>query len=55
MNTHTIVADIHQSVSRTREHIDGQNRVVSVTLYSVRHRINADHYLDSRQVSNFNY
>jgi len=28
MNTHTIVADVHQNVLKIREDADGQNRVV---------------------------
>ena len=36
LNTHTIVADIHQEVSRFRDGIDGEDRVVSdVGMFSV--------------------
>jgi hypothetical protein len=31
MNTHTIVADLHQNMLRTRENADGKNMVVSNT------------------------
>ena len=31
MNTHTIVADVHQNVLKIREDVNGQNRVVSTT------------------------
>ena len=51
LNTHIIVADIHQGVSST----DGQNRVVSArhTFYSF--LAHANHCLDSGQVSNLDY
>jgi hypothetical protein len=55
MNTHTIVADMHQNVLKTREATDGQNRVVSDTRFSPHHRINSDHRLDSEQVSDLDY
>ena len=29
MNTHTIVADVHQNVLKIREDVDSQNQVVS--------------------------
>ena len=31
MNTHTIVADIHKNMLKTREATDGQNLAVSLT------------------------
>jgi len=31
MNTHTIVADVHQNVLKIREDVDSQNRAVSDT------------------------
>ena len=55
MNTHTIVVDIHQKVSKTREEADSQNRAVS-DAYTLHHyRINADHRTDSKQVSNLDH
>ena len=34
MNTHTIVADIHQSMFKTHENVDSKNQVVGGTLLS---------------------
>ena len=51
MNTHTIVADVHQNVLKLREDADSQNRVVSGTRILWRHWISTDHHLGSNQVS----
>ena len=51
LNTHTIVAGIHQSMPST----DGQNRVVS-DIHNIYHfPARADHYLDSERVNDFDY
>jgi len=55
MNTHTIVADMHQDVLKLREDADSQNRVVSGTRVLWRHRISTDHRLDPNQVSDLDY
>jgi hypothetical protein len=35
MNTHVIVADVHQNVLKIREDVDSQNRVVSDVLLAL--------------------
>jgi len=55
MNTHNIVADVHQNVLKLREDADSQNRVVSGTRALWRHRISTDHRLDPNKVSDLDY
>jgi len=55
MNTHTIVADMHQNVLKIRKDADSQNRVVSGTRVLWCHRMSIDHRLDSDQVSDLDY
>ena len=53
MNTHVIVADIRQDVSRIREGADSQNRAVSDMPICQRFLIHINCRLESEQVSNF--
>jgi tetratricopeptide (TPR) repeat protein len=54
VNTHVIVADVHQNVLKIREDVDSQNRVVSDTCFW--HRLmRTDHRPDSKQVSDLGY
>ena len=53
MNTHTIVADIRQDMSKLRGDIGSQNQLVSGTFQ--RFSIPTDRSPDSEQVSNFDY
>ena len=53
MNTHTIVADIRQDVSKLREEAGSQGQAVSDM--SQCFQIQTDRFLDSEQVSNPNY
>jgi len=55
MNTHTIVADVHQNVLKIREDVASQNRVVSGTRVLWRHRMSTDHRLDSGKVSDLDH
>ena len=52
MNTHVIMADIRQDVSRLREGADNQNQSVSDTRVRQRVSIHINRRLDSEQVSN---
>ena len=55
MNTHVIIADIHQDVSRIREGTNSQNQAVSDTRVHQYFSNHANYHLDSEQVSNFQY
>lgn len=55
MNTHTIIKDMRQDVSKLREDTDGQNRVVSDTHIFYCSSIPTNCCLDSEQVRNFDY
>ena len=55
MNTHIIIADMRQDVSRTREGADSQNKVVSNIRVRQRLPIRTDCRQGSEQVSNIDY
>jgi len=55
MNTHTIVADVHQNVLKIREDVGSQNPLVSNRRAFWHHLINTYHHLDSKQVSILDY
>ena len=51
MNTHTIVADMHQNMLKTHVATDGRHLMVSDARSVQYHRANADYCVDSEQVS----
>ena len=55
MNTHIIIADMRQDVSRIREGVDSPNQGVSDTLLFQRFSIHINWCLDSEQVSTFGH
>ena len=52
MNTHTIITDIRQDVSKIREDIGSQNRAVCDMWTFYCFSIHANRHLDSEQVRN---
>jgi len=54
MNTHTIVADVHQNVLKICKDVGSQNPMVSDTCFLASPN-NTDHRSDSKQVSNLDH
>ena len=55
MNTHTIITNIDQKVSKLCEEADGKNQVVSDTYVLYHYRINANHRTGSKEVSDLDH
>ena len=55
LNTHIIVADMHQGTSKAREGTSNQDQAVSDPHIFDRFPTHAIHYLDSEQASHFDY
>lgn len=53
VNTHTAIVDIRQDVSKIRDHIDGEDRVVSGVEFFIVSQ--TDSCLVSKRVSNLSY